>query len=113
MHDLNHFTPAGDLNRDETLLAMGRASARPNHVWIWLCAALVFSNLATVTALYWPRPEGVPPSQPAPVSYPSEPLPSPDPSSVIALSHGLEPMPTNAGAMLNHPVLRAGSSVIE
>ena len=112
MHELKDFAPIG-LNRDEALLAMGRAGARPNRVWQWLCTALVLSNLVTLAVVCWPRATVVQPDETRPVSDPVYPVVQPDPSSVMVLSQGMESTPANAGAMLSLPTLRAGSSGIE
>jgi hypothetical protein len=115
MHDLNRYTPAGALNRDETLLAIGRASAKPNRLWKLLCAGLLLSHVIIVGVVWWtwPRPTLPVAVEPVPQELPAVPYTAPDPSSVLVLSQGLDRIPNHAGEMLSHPVLRAGSSTIE
>jgi hypothetical protein len=114
MHELKEFKPIG-LNRDETLLAMGRAGARPNRVWQLACAGLVATHFITAAVAWWCWPRTADPVVVDALPVETEPfiVTQPDPSSVIVLSRGLDSLPTNAGAMLSYPPLRAGSSGME
>jgi hypothetical protein len=56
---LTRFTPdAGRVDRDALLFATGRASARPNRVWVALVGALTATQALSLVLL-WPQP--VPP----------------------------------------------------
>jgi hypothetical protein len=114
MHELKEFKPVG-LNRDEALLAMGRADARPNRFWQWLCAGLVATHFITAAVVWccWPRTPDTAAKDFLAVEHPPVQRTPPDPSSVLVLSRGFDSLPANAGAMLSYPPLRAGSSGIE
>jgi hypothetical protein len=77
---LSRFTPdAGGLDRDALLFAAGRASARPNRIWIALAAALAVSQALTLT-LWWLQP--APPVAHLPVPAPSQSAPPMPPEPV-------------------------------
>jgi hypothetical protein len=88
---LSKFTPdASGLDRDALLYAAGRASVRPNRLWMALAGALASSQLLTLAFLWFQAtgPVIVPTPAPSPIVAPrsvtaDQPSPSlaPDASS--------------------------------
>jgi hypothetical protein len=79
---LSRFTAdAGSLDRDSLLVAVGRASARPNRGWIALAAALAVSQTLTL-ALLWRSPS--PPVAQAPPPAADSPVPPSPPEPPTA-----------------------------
>jgi hypothetical protein len=80
---LSRFTPeTGGLNRDAVLFAAGRASARPNRVWVGL-ASLLASTQALSLVLLLPHPHPNPdlPAGRWAVPVATAPVPPPAPES--------------------------------
>jgi hypothetical protein len=117
---LSRFTPdPSGIDRDALLFTAGRASARPNRLWIALAAGLAICQVLTL-GLLWPR-SPVAPSIPAPeVSSPSgapsapSPLPEPALRGPFVLNSRSplldENLPTNPGSdalIPDDPPLRA------
>jgi hypothetical protein len=99
--ELKGFTPVAP-DRDAILFAAGQAAARRWAGWKWLTLGLVVSNAVTLGVMFWPRtvapvPRTIATPDPSPTE-PSEPY-CPDPSSYIALRHGLDspPVPADTG----------------
>jgi hypothetical protein len=120
---LSRFTPdAGGLDRATLLLAVGRASARPNRGWIALAAALAITQALTL-ALLWPQPAPpaaqLPPPAVAPAVPPQELEPStpypPESNGMLSAYHQLldsdpeaRPAPAGGGPFIDSgPPLRA------
>lgn len=93
---LSGLTPAHALDRDRILIAAGRASARPNRLWIALTAALACSQALSLAVMVRaprgvqvPRAADVTPL--APVLPAAEPQSEPEPpDALIARRRALE-----------------------
>lgn len=114
---LSRFTPdAGRVDRDALLFATGRASARPNRVWIALVGALAATQaLSLVLSLPQPAPPGV--GSPIQVAHTapvaSEPSALPSPGSILAhyrLDSEAEERPETGTFVDTGPPLRAYGS---
>jgi hypothetical protein len=103
---LARFTPTG-LDRDATLFttgfAAGRAAGR-RGVWKWLTAALVVSNVLTLTALVWPRPTADEIVNPARLTPPAE-------GSDESPAGYPPPAPFSYSALLQNPDARGAPAV--
>lgn len=60
---LSQFTPSGKLDRDALIFQAGRASARPNRMWQGMVAALVLSQIITLTYLWQGNGSSSPPTR--------------------------------------------------
>jgi hypothetical protein len=114
---LSRFTPdAGRVDRDALLFATGRASARPNRVWIALVGALMASQALSLVLLW---PQAAPPSVGSPVQVARtapaalEPSVVPSPGSTLAhyrLDLEAEERPETGTFVETGPPLRAYGS---
>ena len=114
---LSRFTPdAGRVDRDALLFATGRASARPNRVWIALVGALVTTQALSVVLL-WSQPVTPSVGPPAQVAHTapatSEASTVPIPGSILAhyrLDLEAEQRPETGTFVDTGPPLRAYDS---
>jgi hypothetical protein len=115
---LSRFTPDGTgLDRDGLFFAAGRASARPNGVWVGLAGLLAVAQVVTLFVL-WPAP--TPPAAPAAVEAPRETQarepapaaseqPAPEPQAFLAPATELPPAEPAGSLVPDAPPLRAAA----